>query len=116
MHRILLLQENTNAGDERIARLHAAGYDVVAADAQDLFWPKFVESGEWQAIVFDQSSFFLIYVEMASEFANSPAARDIPLVLITPETLPDHKLPSSFRSGTQTADQGLVQTLTKLNC
>ena len=115
MERILLLQENTKAGDERIARLHAAGFDVVAADAADLFWPKFVESGSWQAIVFDQSSFLMIYVEMASELANSPAARNIPLVLVTEEILPPEKLPSSFRSGTQTSDEELVNSLKELN-
>lgn len=115
MKKILLLQENSPAGDERKARLHAAGFDVVAADAQDLFWPKFVESGTWHAIVFDQSSFFMIYVEMASELANSPAARGVPLVLVTPETIPPEKLPSSFRAASQSNDQDLIDTLEGLN-
>jgi hypothetical protein len=114
MKRLLLLQEHTPQGDKRVRKLCDAGYELVIADSQDLYWPKFVETGEWHAVVFDQSSFMNIYVEMASEYGCSRAP-EIPIILVTASPPPDEELPSSFKTAKiAVSDEHLLEILAEL--
>lgn len=108
--RILLLQENSPSGDERIKLLNDAGFDVVSADSQDLYWPKYLESGNWHALVFDQSCFKMIFVEMASELGLAHFEERTRLILITPEIIKEDHLPSSLGRASQvTNDAKLLE-------
>lgn len=95
--RMLLLHEQGVLRDERVAALRACGWDVIAADHQDLWWPKFVESTRWQAIVIDSSSLPLIMAEVASELGSSPANQETPLYLIGLPASESANLPTPLR-------------------
>jgi hypothetical protein len=95
--RLLLVHEISPARDTRIVELRARGWDVIAADHQDLWWPKFVESTRWDAIVIDSSSLPLIMAEIASELGSSPANQETPLYLIGLPASEGANLPTPLR-------------------
>lgn len=115
MKKLLLIQEKSQEGDVRVGKLESAGFLVLEADSNNRYWTKFVESGKWDVVVFDHSSFSMIFVEMATEFGSSQSAKSVPLIMITPDRLPEQKMPSPFRQSIQVrSDEELMLTLSEI--
>lgn len=92
--RILLLHEMNGQLAANIDTLKGQGAEVVHADHQDLFWPKYIESTAWDAIVIDESVLPHITVELASELGLSMAASQAQILIVG---TPPANLPSSMR-------------------
>lgn len=106
VRRLLLLHEISPERESRTGELRARGWDVIAADHQDLWWPKFIESTRWDAIVVDSTSFALIMAELASELGSSPANQETPLYLVGEAGRDSGSLPTPMRRAIRVNNYG----------
>jgi hypothetical protein len=94
-NRVLLLHEQDDSLAGSMVSLESAGFTVVHADHQDLFWPKYIETTPWAALVVHDSVLPHITVELGSEVGLSLVAQSVPILLVTSK--PPENLPSSLK-------------------